>query len=100
MADCMELFASTKNPSAVRVSKEDSMYAVQTKQPQKAREISQEFLTDNPDHIWALAVQMLNFARDNKSDQAEQIAQKIMKLSQKGQVPCYAASKFLDSRSK
>jgi len=97
MEDCMELFAGTQHPSAIRAAKEAYlMYAVQTKKPGKGRAIAKEFLKDNPDHVWALSIQLLNLAFEGKLSQAGQVAQKVLGLSQKGEVPYYIASTFLE----
>jgi hypothetical protein len=101
MADCLELFTGTKHPGAIQAAQEAYlMYAVQTKQTQKARDMAQAFLQDHPDNVWALSVQMVNLALDGEIGSAIPIAQKILGLSKPSQVPHYVASTFLESVQK
>ncbi|MEJ2646797.1 MAG: hypothetical protein P8016_00145 [Sedimentisphaerales bacterium] len=83
MSNCLDFFSNPgyKN-GRLAASEVFIFYALESQKPLKAREVAEELLKALPDNGAALTIEMFVHLDNRQFDQAKQIAQKIISLSE------------------
>ena len=83
VSNCLDFFSNPgyKN-GRLAASEVFIFYALESQKPLKAREVAEELLKALPDNVAALTIEMFVHLDNRQFDQAKQIAQKIISLSE------------------